>query len=92
MSYDPVVEKTIFYERTSPTFALGIMEEMGCLSFQPEVVGLVVYLTLVISSLGGLGRSWALCGQKLSCLSAGDEADATCPEYLSRNPIWEVNS
>lgn len=44
------------------------------------------------SSLAGAGRSWAWCGQKLSCLSAGDEVDTTCPEYVSGNPIWEINN
>lgn len=33
---------------TPPTFVLGIGEEMGSLSFQPAVIGVVVHLTFVI--------------------------------------------
>lgn len=40
-----------------------------------------------LSLLGEAGRPQALCGWKLSCLSAGEEVRV----YLStRNPVWEV--
>ena len=40
-----------------------------------------------LSRLGAAGRPQALCGWKLSCLSAREEAHV----YLStRNPVWEI--
>ena len=68
---------------------LGIREERKSLSLQRGDVwdGDILHPGHV-PSLGATGSSWTLCGQKLSCLSAGDEAYITRPEV----PFWEINN